>query len=280
LKKNQTNSLFILKFGKHKEMGCDFELQIQVFIGGKWVPVVFFGTKTGCGGFPLGNATRTLYKKKLFKGDYRRNDPVSFEYKKSLLQMGLCETEKAEEGGPKEIKNDVLEDIVNENQKEKIQEEKAAEEDYEALSEDEEEAEYYARKYRSFLFYSIEQFQELILCIEPLPNCEVNYSRLYIDTMKPVPKWMEMAKSIWPMETEIWMGSDAEEIESTTEELTDAFKRLSAYWKTTLHGLDCWTRLPYELVEIIAEYSVPYASDVRLAWWSEEGHTERLIADK
>jgi hypothetical protein len=188
-------------------MGCNFELQIQVFFGGKWVPVVFFGTTTRCGGFPLGKATRTLYKTKLFKGDYHRNDPVSFEYKESLVQLGLCEEKK-----PEEVSSEEIHDDASETQKENIQEEKVVEDGDEVLSEEEDEAEYYAQKYRNFLFYSIEQFQELILCIEPLPNCEFNYSKLYIDTMNPVPKWMEMAKSIWPMEKEIWMSSETEDI--------------------------------------------------------------------
>jgi hypothetical protein len=190
-----------------------------------------------------------------------------------LVQLGLCEEKK-----PEEVSSEEIHDDASETQKENIQEEKVVEDGDEVLSEEEDEAEYYAQKYRNFLFYSIEQFQELILCIEPLPNCEFNYSKLYIDTMNPVPKWMEMAKSIWPMEKEIWMSSETEDIERTTEKLINSRRHLLDYWKVALHGIDCWSRLPGELVEIIAEYSVPCTSDVRLAWWDDVTWSRRKHA--
>jgi hypothetical protein len=70
-------------------MGCDFELQIQVFFHDKWLPVAFFGTATRCGGFPLGNATRILYKQKGIKGDYHRNDQDAFNYEDTMNHLGF-----------------------------------------------------------------------------------------------------------------------------------------------------------------------------------------------
>jgi hypothetical protein len=109
-------------------MGCDFEIQIQVLFRNKWIPVIFLGTKTKCGGFPLGHATRTVYKKKEIKENYRFDDSVAFLYKHSLEYLGL----------PQETNSDYVSERENEIEAEWIEQ--------------------YENKYQWFLFYSKQQF--------------------------------------------------------------------------------------------------------------------------
>jgi hypothetical protein len=121
-------------------MGCDFDIQIQGFLQNKWIPIVFFEVCTRCGGFPLGQATRTAYKKIGIKGKYRSNDCVAFLYMHSLEHLGFSQATSPddEKFWEKEIDSDW--------------------------------SDYYQNKYKWFVFYSVEQFKELIQCIQPIPD--------------------------------------------------------------------------------------------------------------
>jgi hypothetical protein len=231
-------------------MGCDFELQIQVFFQDRWIPVVFFGTKTRCGGFPLGTATRMLYKQKGIKGDYHRNDQVAYTYEDTMKHLGF----------PPDARPPTKQFYFYDTEGN--------------LIEDQEDPEYNAKKYKSFLFYSRDQFQQLIRCIQPLPGHKPPYSELYINLMKPVLAWMSISKSVWPMQDEIWMSDEKSEIEKTTQALLIAQKRKIDHYKFLFL---CFRFLPRELIQIILEFAFPCGSDVRVAWWDDEGHSELMV---
>ena len=53
-------------------MGCDYKIFLQVLYNGFWITIIDFGTKTGCGGWPLCKAYLDLAKDEQLniKGDY------------------------------------------------------------------------------------------------------------------------------------------------------------------------------------------------------------------
>jgi hypothetical protein len=142
------------------------------------------------------------------------------------------------------------------------------------LEEDEEDREYKARKHNAFLFYSVEQFQQLIRCIQPLPGYEPPYSELYINLMKPVLECLSISRSLWPLQNQIWLKKEEAEIEKTTQDFHQAQKRKIDHYKF----LFLYFRfLPRELIQIIVEFAFPCGSDVRVAWWDDEGHSELMV---
>ena len=58
-------------------MGCDFTLRIEILVGGVWIPVLNFGTKTGCGGYPLAEAARLYcFRNRITIGKYGTEFPT------------------------------------------------------------------------------------------------------------------------------------------------------------------------------------------------------------
>jgi hypothetical protein len=196
-------------------MGCDFGFVIEALHHGKWIPIIYLGTKTRCGGFPLALATFDLYTKSLIKGDYHRSDQNKFSNEETVAEviMGIVadsgkKSSKAKKGKKRKKSSNV-----------DLEEEKP------------------------LLFYSTNQFESLIANIKPLsfmegmmtamvpqfaamkrldPNDDDpddGYGNFYKAMMKPVPEWMELAKSALPTDVYVWMEPDPLGISRTTKEL-------------------------------------------------------------
>ena len=61
-------------------MGCDYEIEIHVLYGSVWVPILFFGTKTGCGGWPLCKAVFKAKEVHNVDGNYGRHQAICSRY--------------------------------------------------------------------------------------------------------------------------------------------------------------------------------------------------------
>eukprot|EP01033_Poteriospumella_lacustris_P011828 gene11828-8426_t len=142
----------------------------------------------------------------------------------------------------------------------------SVDEDYPKLDENEE-----------FLFYTIEEFEELIKCITAQEKLRADYANLlYTRTMAPVPMWCEMARSALPVSVEaIWMPDDQAKIDDVTNRLVAKQKQLSALHRDAI--VKTFTNLPDELARVIAEFSVPVALDMRVAFKDDEGQSCELI---
>eukprot|EP01033_Poteriospumella_lacustris_P014149 gene14149-10102_t len=129
-----------------------------------------------------------------------------------------------------------------------------------------------------FLFYTAEEFEELIKCITAQEKLAPEYADglLYTRRLTPVPMWCEMARSALPVSVEeIWMQSRQESIDDVTNRLVAKQKQLSALHRDEI--VKTFTNLPDELARLIAEFSVPVALDVRVAFKDDEGQSNELI---
>jgi hypothetical protein len=250
-------------------MGCDFNFVIEVLHHGKWIPIIYLGTKTSCGGFPLALATFDLYTKTLIKGDYHRNDKnmISKDEKVAEVIMGVArDTEKKRKGKKGKTAKKVQ---VNEE--------------------------------KPLLYYSKDHFERLLSEIKPLIYMEGmmravdpqlallssslrpgdpdhGYGNYYKAIMQPIPGWMELAKSALPVDEDVWMESDPEKIRKTTEDLRLKRDELLKQFSTVLLGLECWpVNLPNKVMDHIAKFAVPVASDVRISWHDVEEQCKTLI---
>ncbi len=217
-------------------MGCDFNLLIQVRYGDVWVNIVNFGTKTGCGGYPLCAAPVALAKEMGTRGTYHADEAEVLMVDEVLMAMGL---EAKNEGKHVESRLAMY----------KI--------------------EYPGEGVPHYLYYSTEEFRDLIKRIPLLEHEGDQYTRL----MDPIPKWMEMATTAYPEFKEVWMHEAPEHIERMTKSLCDRQTLLSETYKEllvkTLHGkID----LSEDLIRYIAGFASPRGSDVRLAWNDDEDH--------
>jgi hypothetical protein len=90
--------------------------------------------------------------------------------------------------------------------------------------------------------------------------------------MNPVPLWMEMAKSAYPLFNEsIWMYHDPDEIDGLTAKLKAHRDELATMYKQMLFRVLAQKGpFPAHLIPVIAEYASPCASDVRVAWYDDE----------
>eukprot|EP01039_Chlorochromonas_danica_P012000 gene12000-13620_t len=241
-------------------MGCDFKVLIQVLYGSHWLTILDFGTKTRCGGFPMCPATEELFKRKKilanhgtqFKTISSKMDAASLILKGLVIEdVNRRETER--ERGWREYKEY------------QASEGRVVEDD---LVPDENEA---------FLFYTVEEFKELIKCIAAEEKLVPEYADLlYTRLLTPVPMWCQMARSALPVNIEqIWMSEDQEEIDDVTNRLVAKQKQLRALHRGEI--VKTFSNLPDELARLIAEFSGPVAMDVRVAFKDDEGQSCELI---
>jgi hypothetical protein len=255
-------------------MGCDFDFVIEALHHGKWIPIIYLGTKTKCGGFPLALATFDLYTKSLIKGDYHRSNQnkISKEETVAAVIMGIVadsrkKSRKAKKG--KKRKKSCNVDLEEE---------------------------------KPLLFYSKSQFESLISNIKPLSYMEgmlsakfpqlaamkrldgdpdYGHGNLYKAMMKPVPEWMELAKSALPTDVEVWMEPDPLDISKTTKDLQQTRAELLKQYAELLLSFDCWpVKLTKKIIDVIAEFAVPVASDVRVSWYDYEEQCKNLIESR
>eukprot|EP01033_Poteriospumella_lacustris_P011829 gene11829-8427_t len=127
-----------------------------------------------------------------------------------------------------------------------------------------------------YLFYTAEEFEELVKCITAQEKLVPEYRLLYTRLLTPVPMWCQMARSALPVNTEeIWMSEDQEEIDDVTNRLVAKQKQLRALYGDQI--VKAFTNLPDEVARVIAEFSVPVALDVRVAFKDDEGQSNELI---
>jgi hypothetical protein len=250
-------------------MGCDFDILIQVLHRSCWITIVNLGTKTSCGGFPLCNATRKLFQTKGFCGDYGAQFPIldsKINAEDIILSQQLSKKTV-------EVQIEAVETLSDETIEQKNED--ANEEDEGEKEEEEEEED----RQNCFLYYSRDQFEELIKLIDPLENDAHNF-RLYNKIMEPVPMWCEMALTALPYSDpsgwrgQIWMSPNKDQIDQTTSCLREKQKELLSLYKKSLS--QTISKLPFELDDIIAEYALPVGSDVRVAWCDDEGQAQAL----
>eukprot|EP01042_Synura_sphagnicola_P005752 gene5752-7342_t len=128
-----------------------------------------------------------------------------------------------------------------------------------------------------YLFYTAEEFEELIKCITAQEKLVPEYANLvYSRLLTPVPMWCQMARSALPVNTEeIWMSEDKKEIDAVTNRLVAKQKQLSVLYRDEM--VKTFTNLPDELARLIAEFSGPVALDVRVAFNDDEEQSDELI---
>jgi hypothetical protein len=247
-------------------MGCDFDFVIEALHHGKWIPIIYLGTKTRCGGFPLALATFDLYTKTLIKGDYHKSDQNKISKEETVAEviMGIVA-----DSGKKQPSNVDLEEE------------------------------------KPVLFYSKSQFESLIANIKPLsymegmlsamvpqlgsmkhldPNDDDpddGYGNFYKAMMKPVPEWMELAKSALPTDVYVWMEPDHLDISKTTKDLQQRRAELLKQYAELLLSFNRWPiKLTKKITDVIAEFAVPVASDVRISWYDCEEQCRNLIESR
>lgn len=234
-------------------MGCEYELIIQVLYGNKWVNIVYFGTKTGCGGYPLCAAPVKLKQAKGIEGNYHADEPFALMQNEVLLAMGL---------EPK--KNDgFLGGRIACTKEYNTHEEHEPKEDENI----------------PYLYYSMDEFKQLIQKIPINPHGD---PFVYIGIMQPVPQWMEMAKTAYPHLEEIWMSDETKEQEKVISLLIEKQKLLAKTYSD-----DLVTNMKYnkfaiseDLIRYIAEFASPKGSDVRIAWNDIEGNCVDISKDR
>jgi hypothetical protein len=247
-------------------MSCEFDLIIEVLHKGKWVPIVFFETKTRIYGFPLTTATFKLYQATGIHGNYRRGDPkLSKDVDAVQFLLGLSESEKLTFASELPVQEEEEEEWI-------IHPPRSEQEEIEYQ-------EYLANKPNNFLYYSISEFEKLVSFIQPIDEANSDQVHEYINMMKPVPRWMKLAKSSFPLTgRDIWMEPDTEHINETTRRIKEKRNELQHVFFELLLVLPIWPRnFPYELVDIVAGYSVPVGDDVRVAWFDCEEQCKTLL---
>eukprot|EP01040_Poterioochromonas_malhamensis_P017575 gene17575-20241_t len=130
----------------------------------------------------------------------------------------------------------------------------------------------------AFLFYTVEEFEQLIKFIAAQEELKEEYAdRLtYARRLTPVPMWCEMARSALPVNTEeIWLSKDQAKIDDVTNRLVAKQKQLRALYRNMI--VKTFTNLPDELARAIAEFSGPVALNVRVAFKDDEGQSCELI---
>ena len=226
-------------------MGCDFDIIIQALHGTQWVSVITFYIKTRCGGYPLADAVWKLADKDGIRGTYGNNYRVSEVVGLEALLPSNLELWKVEQVETKHEKS---------IQKESNEGESEMEEEYSP----------------TYLFYSLDNFLQIIQYLD-VSEVERGYEK-YKDDLSNIPTWVEAAKSALPI-----TGTQYDwERESVDGLLLKSHNELKTEYTAFLQNIFRSTRLNENLIDHIAEYAVPYASDVRIAWNDDEGHTELI----
>lgn len=255
-------------------MGCDFNLLIQVQYGSFWVTIVEFGTKTSCGGYPLCNAMREVAKSRGALGGYGLQFPTLSKNVDvvSYIISKIAKSKEDENIEKLSINSDIKEKEEGIKKIEKVEGDVEGEH-----GEDEDDETCEARYELEFLYYSKEQFQELIECIEPISELRGD-PRVYNKCMEPIPMWCEMALTSAPVEgcgwyrNEIWMSAEPDKIQSTTDAIIEGQEKLKSLWRDNVTTVGAQSRLPAELLHMIADYSVG-GVDVRVAFKDDEGQS-------
>eukprot|EP01037_Dinobryon_pediforme_P026246 gene26246-28699_t len=234
---------------------------IQVLYGSHWLTILDFGTKTRCGGFPMCPATEELFKRKKILANH------GTQFKTISIKMDAASLI---------LKGLVIEDVAREEtaSERRWREYKESEAILGGVVEDDPEPD----ENEEYLFYTAEEFEELIKCITAQEKLKAHYAdRLpYTRRMTPVPMWCEMARSALPVNTEeIWMSEDQEEIDDVTNRLVVKQKELRALYRDVI--VKTFTNIPDELARLIAEFSGPVALDVRVAFKDDEEQSNELI---
>jgi hypothetical protein len=243
-------------------MGCDFTFIIQVLYGKTWIPIVHFDTKTPCFGHPLTSASVQAYVREGVCGDVDLNNAgiqSLSEKEKILVAMGLKDQDPnqptsasgAVSAPPFGMDPGVFATMI------------------ESIRQEEED---------TALYYSREQLEKLLPYIDTLEEDTYN-AHLYNRMMAPVPMWMDMAKTAYPLFKggSIWMYDDQSDIDGLTVAIKEHQGKLTnAYKHMLLLQLSRRGPFPSHLVILIAEYASPVASDVRFLWSEDEGHCRKL----
>ena len=254
-------------------MGCDYTIKIQVRHGSHWIDVVIFNTKTRCGGGPLIVTMINFHNQDQngARGDY------GVEYPVASVDTGAAR---------RFILTQQLDEVVDIPSKAKG-ENKENEEKAEEWDDHYDEEAYFKNVYRNkedFMYYSKEQFAQFV---DLLQKCEDTWMLNipaerrdvsdYALCMRPLALWCELARSMLPMTekaNEIWMSSAPADIDAITTDIRAKRGELQAAYTAMLH--ESITTLPSELVDNIAAFAVPYADDVRVGIWDEEGTTKEV----
>ena len=229
-------------------MGCHFEIQIQVLHGQHWIKIATFYTRTRCGGYPLSNAPPDFAQIQGVMGNYgleleclkARYDPIAAILSHELI--GLENKVSLPTGGS-----------------------------FETVEENDSEIE------RNSLFYSKDQFAELIKLIENVSEDET-LANVHQLLMTPLLLWCEMALTSAPLlarPDEDFPIIELTEIRSEIDDITNRF--LEGQQKL----LNDQRLRSQQKSSSTSEDAVPIrGSDVRVSWCDEEGQSGALRAGK
>jgi hypothetical protein len=225
-------------------MGCDFDLVIQALHDSKWICIVKLVIGTCLGGYPLSDAMWTSQEDYGIRGTYGTDFPVADDGDYAVLWR------EAENEGAGDARNSSKEHSGN----------KLSEEEY-------------------FVYYSREEFENLAENCGSTINFRVmKQSREHAMALERVFGWLPLARSSLPIAVKQikWSGfEDAHLIPDLLMRTTAIRKEklvrmLLAVMKNSL--------LDKVLIELIADYALPWAADMRVAWKDSEGQSRDMRA--
>jgi hypothetical protein len=229
-------------------MGCDFDLIIQALHDAKWVSIIKLYIKTPCYGYPLADAMWMLLKKEGIRGTYGMEFPVA-ERGDYMVLWGK--------------KKDDVDEVDDE--------ESGPEQGHEQGQEVDDE--------KGFVYYSGEQLKKLIgYCGPSIDMFDNTQSKKHIEALTPIPDWLPLALSSLPIREVCYDWSYPEVVHVVPELLTKTRTiRKRKLMRVLMIALKhTWLDAP--MFSIIADYALPRASGVRLAWRDEEGNSESMRA--
>lgn len=247
-------------------MGCDFDVRIEVLYGSVWVPIIFFGTKTRCGGYPLCAAVYRLGESRGVDGNHgRHKEPLSSGRNPLPAIIFYKSNQKA--------KSAIEPPIAPAAKRAKVEE--PADDDEDSAWENQ------------FVYYSME---ELSLFISEVRNIESRGEAaeifecnrmLYTRLHEPVLKiWCKMALTAAPLSKEYWMSDSPEYIDKINKKLRSAQDALAAVHKSFMKQFKEQFPLPGHLYDIVVQWCVPVGADIRFGIRDCEGQCDAFVKGK
>jgi hypothetical protein len=231
-------------------MVCDFEFVIQALHDLKWVSIAKLAIGTPCGGYPLTDAMWMLLKSRGVRGTYGMEFPVCDDGAYVVLWKD-GEKDKKRGAHSSKGKRGKCKNAAVENAKREAQ----------------------------FVYYSADQMGRLVgYCGFTFNPRAMQQTREHAEALAPIPGWLSLARSSLPIAEELDEWSEPQDAHM----IPDLLKRTRAIRTQKLARMLAiamrYTPLGKAQIELIADYALPCATDVRLAWRDGEGEAAAMRA--
>lgn len=172
-------------------MGCDFDIQIQVLYGGKWVTIISLYDRTSTGGYPLTDAMWSVLKHKGLHGTYGLDSPECG----NLPVLWQSESPIQTKSHHVVVKNSGDANAVGDK-----------EEDFSEDSDNEDHVNPDQKK----AFYSQEEFRNFTRYCGPsfMNRMTLQRSNEHKEYLKQIPMWMDLARFAYPVKKNSMIGTE------------------------------------------------------------------------